>query len=95
MNYKSGRWKRLRTSILKRDGYMCQLSLRYGRHVEADTVHHIFPASKYPEYQWCPWNLIAVSRSVHNRLHYRDSDELTQEGEELRRRTARRQGIEI
>jgi len=90
MNYKSKRWKRLRESILRRDGYMCQVSKRYGRRVPANTVHHIYPADQWPEYAWQPWNLIAVSQQVHNTLHYRDSDELTQEGEALRVRTAKK-----
>lgn len=94
MNYKSRRWLRLRERILKRDNYMCQVSLRYGRHIEANTVHHIFPVSKYPEYQWCEWNLIAVDRAVHNSLHIRDTDDLTDEGQRLMDRLARRRGIE-
>ena len=41
--YQSGIWKRKRAMILRRDGYMCQLSKRYGKRVEAEVVHHIFP----------------------------------------------------
>ena len=26
---------------------------RYGRIVEATTVHHIWPAEAWPEYAWC------------------------------------------
>ena len=85
----------MRQSILRRDGYLCQVSLRYGKHVEADTVHHIFPAEQYPEYQWEPWNLISLARDVHNRMHVRDTKELTEEGRQLLERTARRRGIEI
>lgn len=95
MNYKSKRWKKKREAILRRDGYMCQLSKRYGRHVEATTVHHIFPASKYPEYEWCDWNLISLSSSMHNRMHIRGSDELTEEGLRLMYRTAEKFHIKI
>lgn len=95
MDYKCKRWKLTRQRVLRRDGYMCQLSLRYGKHVPADTVHHIFPASEYPEYQWCEWNLISLNHSVHNTLHYRDSDKLTEEGERLRQRVARMKNIPI
>ena len=95
MNYKSKRWRNLRESILRRDNYLCQISLRYGRHVQADTVHHVFPASQYPEYEWMPWNLISVERSVHNRLHYRDSEALTAEGEALRLRIAKKHNVKI
>ena len=76
MNYKSRRWLRLRAKVLRRDSYMCQVSLRYGRHIEANTVHHIFPVSKYPEYQWCEWNLISLDAAVHNSMHIRDSDDM-------------------
>ena len=95
MNYKSKRWKKKRETILRRDGYQCQISLRYGKHVEADTVHHIFPADKFPEYQWENWNLISLAGSVHNKMHERDTQELTAEGMQLLKRTARKQGIII
>jgi 5-methylcytosine-specific restriction endonuclease McrA len=95
MDYKSKRWRKLRERILKRDGYMCQESKRYGKMVEANTVHHIFPVSRFPEYIWCEWNLISLSSAAHNRMHIRDTDELTEEGERLMKRTARKQGIEL
>ena len=74
---------------------MCQVSKRYGKFVEAQTVHHIFPVADYPEYQWEDWNLISVSQAVHNKLHDRNTDKLTALGEELRKRTARKYGKEI
>jgi len=93
VNYKDPRWKRLRNKILRRDGYMCQESLRYGKRRNANTVHHIFPAAVFPQYQWCEWNLISLDQSVHNEMHYRDSDELTDKGKNLLKRTARKNGI--
>lgn len=93
MNYKSKRWRRKRESILRRDGYQCQISLRYGKRVEADTVHHILPADKFPEYEWEDWNLISLSKEVHNKMHHRDTQELTAEGRKLMERTARSKGI--
>lgn len=95
MNYKSKRWRKTRENILRRDKYECQISLRYGKHVNADTVHHIFPVDKYPEYQWEPWNLISLAGSVHNRMHVRDSQELTEEGRRLMEKTARRRNMKI
>lgn len=95
MDYKSKRWLRLRQRILKRDGYMCQESKRYGRMVEANTVHHIFPVSRFPEYQWSEWNLISLSQAAHNKMHVRDTDELTDEGIRLMERTARKQNIDL
>ena len=91
--YDSPRWKRLRARVLKRDGYICQLSKRYGRLEQATTVHHIFPREKYPEYQWEAWNLISVSTEMHDRLHNRQTHQLSAEGERLRVRTATRHGV--
>ena len=87
IDYNSPRWKRKRARILKRDGYMCQESKRYGKRIDADTVHHIWPAEDYPEYAWCDWNLISLANCVHNKMHNRDTRELTEFGEALRRRT--------
>ncbi len=45
------------------DGYRCRESARYGKRVEATTVHHVWPAEDYPEYAWELWNLISLSES--------------------------------
>ena len=79
--------------MLKRDNYQCQISLRYGRRIQADTVHHIFPVDKYPEYKWEPWNLISLCGSEHNAMHIRETDELTDQDMKLMRKTAERRGI--
>ena len=92
---KTARWRRLRAAILRRDGYQCQLSKRYGKHIEAEMVHHIFPRDSFPEYAWEPWNLISLSQEAHNTLHDRLSGELTAAGVELLIRTARKEGIPI
>ena len=86
-DYKARRWERLRAQVMRRDGYRCQLSKRYGKSVPAELVHHIYPVDEFPEYAFEPWNLISVSRAVHNKLHDRDSDKLTAEGVALMRRT--------
>ena len=95
MKYKSKRWESKRKYILARDGYMCQWSKRYGRMLQADTVHHIFPVEDFPQYQWCDWNLISLHHSVHDAMHYRTTRELTEKGKELMRITARKRGIEL
>ena len=86
-NYKSTRWRRLAAKAMRRDGYMCQLSARYGRSVPAEVVHHIYPVDEYPEYAYCLWNLISLSRAAHNKLHDRENNKLTAEGVALMRRT--------
>lgn len=85
--YKTRRWARLRKQILRRDGYQCRESARYGRIVEATTVHHVWPVEDYPEYAWDPWNLISLSQAAHNAMHDREHDRLTEKGESWRRRT--------
>lgn len=69
------------------DGYIDQISRRYGRIQEATTVHHIYPVKDYPEYEWCDWNLISVSQATHNKLENRTTGELTELGMDLMRRT--------
>ena len=93
--YYTAKWKRLRASILRRDGYQCQLSKRYGKTVPAEVVHHIFPREQYPQYQWAPWNLISISKEEHNSLHDRVTDKLTEKGMELLKRTAEKQRLGV
>ena len=95
MDYKDQRWIRKRSRILRRDKYQCQMSKRYGKMRQAEVVHHIFPVSEYPQYQWEDWNLISVTQDWHNKFHDRNTDKLTGVGLELLRKTARKQGIEI
>lgn len=88
--YKTSGWKNKRTKILKRDEYMCQECKRYGRTAAATTVHHIIPLS------WCliygielalaSINLISLCDKCHNKMHDRDSDQLTSLGLEWVRR---------
>ena len=85
-SYHSTRWIKKREHILKRDGYMCQESKRYGRRVDANTVHHIYPVDIYPEWAFEDWNLISLSNEMHNAMHDRITDELTALGLDLQRR---------
>lgn len=87
LNYQSARWKKKRAHILKRDGYLCQYAKRYGRHVEATRVHHIYPSRDYPEYAWQDWNLISLSASAHELMHDRETGELSELGEKLKNKT--------
>lgn len=91
----SEKWKRKRAMILRRDGYMCQMARRTGRMEEAEVVHHIFPRAEFPEYRLSDWNLISLTKANHNKLHDRVTDELTEAGRDLLRRTARKNGIEV
>lgn len=93
--YTGEKWRRKRLAILRRDGYQDQVEKRYGKIREATIVHHIFPLDEYPEYRFADWNLISVSMATHNKLHDRETDDLTELGVELLRRTARKNGIAV
>lgn len=85
-DYNCKRWKTKRDSILRRDGYIDQVQKRFGRIIEADTVHHIYPAEDYPEFAYEDWNLISVnSAKTHNKCHYRQTRKLTAFGESLKK----------
>lgn len=93
MDYTEKRWLHLREVILRRDGYQDQVLKRRGKIAQAEVVHHVFPVDQYPEYQWCSWNLISVTKATHNTLHDRETGDLTYEGLQLARRIARKYGI--
>lgn len=93
--YDTSQWKAMRDHILKRDGYACQVSKRYGKNRPAEIVHHVFPLKEFSQYAMEEWNLISVTKAEHNRLHYRDTDDLTEDGAELLRRIARRNNVPI
>lgn len=71
---------------------MDQVEKRYGRMIEAEMVHHIFPREEYPEYAMKDWNLVSVSYKTHKSLHNLDGS-LTKKGKELLERTRRRAEI--
>lgn len=87
VDYNSKRWRNKAKRILRRDGYMCQYSKRFGKRVDAEMVHHIYPVDTYPQYQWCDWNLISLSNAAHDKMHDRKTRALTAAGLELMRKT--------
>lgn len=86
-DYYGTKWKKKRKHILRLDGYVDRIEKRYGRTVEANVVHHIYPAEEYPEYAWQDWNLISVSMATHNQIENRKTGQLTELGLQLQRRT--------
>ena len=89
MDYKSKRWQQKREAILRRDKFECQYFKRFGKHREADHVHHIYPAEDFPEYAFEDWNLISLSKEAHNMMHERTTGALTAEGRKLQERVKR------
>ena len=81
------RWQALRAQALRRDGYLCCEAKRYGKHVEATHVHHVWPAEDYPEFAYCLWNLVSLSENAHDKMHDRKTRKLTPLGERWRRKT--------
>ena len=68
-DYKSGKWKRKRRSILKRDKFLCQECKKYGRRRDAQTVHHIKAVELFPELAFVGNNLISLCNACHNKAH--------------------------
>lgn len=93
--YKEPKWVKLRDSVLRRDKYIDQYLARYGIYKPAELVHHIFPVIDFPEYQYCEWNLISITKKTHNSFHDKETDMLSKKGIELLERTARRNKIPI
>lgn len=86
MDYHSPRWKKLREYVLRRDGYRCQHSKRFGLTREARTVHHVIPVRDRPDLEWEPSLMVSLSLEAHNAMHDRDSDNLSDEGKALANR---------
>lgn len=67
--YNSSAWQNKRQSILRRDKYLCQDCKRYGRRVDATTVHHISELDSFPELALCDKNLVSLCDKCHNKRH--------------------------
>lgn len=67
--YKTSRWKQKRLKILKRDKYLCQDCKKYGRRVDAQTVHHDKTVEEYPELAFEDSNLVSLCNPCHNKRH--------------------------
>ena len=78
--YKTKRWLRKRSVILRRDEYMCRECRRYGKTTQANTVHHIYPLEHYPQYKLTNENLISLCDRCHEAMHNRFTNELTEKG---------------
>ena len=93
MDYNSPRWQRLKEKVLRRDDYLCQNCKRYGKHKQAQHVHHVNPAEKYVTLRYNPYNLISLCQSCHNEMHERTQHELSDKGEQLRQRINRKYNL--
>ena len=78
--YKRKGWRLKRVNILKRDDYECRECRRYGKRVDATTVHHIYPYQEYPLLALESDNLISLCNRCHELMHDRTTQEITQLG---------------
>jgi 5-methylcytosine-specific restriction enzyme A len=72
--------------VLKRDEYRCQECKRYGKNIEATTVHHINPLLERPDLRLVTKNLLSLCGTCHDKMHDRITDRLTALGEQWRER---------
>ena len=75
--YKRKGWRVKRVNILKRDDYECQECKRYGKSIDATTVHHIYPYQEYPLLALESDNLISLCNRCHELMHDRGTQEIT------------------
>lgn len=88
--YNSKEWKRKREVILKRDIYQCRECKRYGKTIEANTVHHILPIEDRYDLRLDNRNLISLCEECHERMHDKFDNKLSKLGEEWRERIIRK-----
>ena len=74
-------WRKLRTSILERDGYLCQVALAEGRLVPASEVDHVISKGEWLSLHGTlhgvddPSNLQAISQEAHRDKTLREAAE--------------------
>jgi len=68
-HYRLARHRKWRAAVLRRDKYLCQRCLRYGKHTSASHAHHIKPRETHPELAYVVSNGIALCAACHNREH--------------------------
>ena len=87
-------WRRIRETALRKAGYQCVMSKRYGKNVPAQMVHHALPIDDYPQYAMALWNLVPMTNEWHGKMHDRNTNKLTAEGQRLAMRIAQQNGVE-
>lgn len=58
-----------RDKVLRRDKYLCQECLRYGKKVTATHAHHIKPVEEYPDLRYKVENGRSLCLACHNKEH--------------------------
>lgn len=86
IDHAGARWRRLRATVLRRDGYRCRECARYGKRVDATTAHHVWPEETHPDLAWRSQCLISLCSSCHDAMHDRGTRCLTARGLAWQRR---------
>ena len=68
-HYDSARHRAWAEKVLRKDKYLCQRCLRYGKKVPANVAHHIKPIEFYPELALDVSNGEALCAACHNAEH--------------------------
>lgn len=90
--YKTGRWKKLRATVISLYSGLDPWALAHGRVEAADTAHHIIPADEDGSLFYSLDNLIPLSRDSHAEVHalYRRSDKDKKDTQEALERLQKR-----
>ena len=67
--YPSAKHKSWREKVLRKDKYLCQECLRYGKKTPATIAHHVKPVEEYPELRYRVDNGRALCMACHNKEH--------------------------
>ena len=68
-HYQSSKHRAWREKVLRRDKYLCQECLRYGKKTPATHAHHIKFREDYPELQYVVSNGQSLCAACHNAKH--------------------------
>ncbi len=68
-HYDSARHREWAAKVLRKDRYLCQRCLRYGKKVPAKVAHHIKPVEFFPEFAYDMGNGEALCAACHNKEH--------------------------
>lgn len=78
--YRTTKWIKKRNRIMRKYSYECQESKRFGKSVQAEMIHHIYPREQYPELSFVDWNLLPLTNGKHNTFHDRENNSVIGQG---------------
>jgi len=78
--YKTKRWLRVRSKVLRRDGYECRECKRYGKSTAATTAHHVNMLETHKHLALDANNLISLCNVCHGNMHNLKAYKLTDKG---------------